>query len=54
MKQVAAMGLDIAKHVFQAHGVDKVGWVVVKRRLRRHEVADSSAIWSPAWGASLM
>ena len=38
MKQVTAVGLDIAKHVFQAHGVDKAGRVAFKPKLRRHEV----------------
>lgn len=32
------IGLDIAKSVFQIHGVDAVGTVVVKRKLRRAEV----------------
>ena len=38
MKQVTTVELDIAKHVFQAHGVDKAGRVAFKRKLRRHEV----------------
>ena len=38
MKQVVAVGLDIAKQVFQAHGVDKAGKTVLRRKLRRHEV----------------
>jgi transposase len=37
--QVATIGLDLAKHVFQVHGVDASGSVVVKRRLKRSEVA---------------
>jgi transposase len=32
------IGLDLAKHWFQVHGVDAAGKVVVKRRLRRTEV----------------
>jgi len=32
------MGLDLAKHWFQVHGVDAAGKIVVKRRLRRAEV----------------
>ena len=43
------MGLDIAKHVFQAHGVDKAGRVVLKRKLRPVRLRDSSATWSHAW-----
>lgn len=32
------IGLDLAKNVFQVHGVDAEGAVVIKRRLRRSEV----------------
>src|SRR3712207_6134333 len=32
------IGLDLAKHVFQVHGIDASGAVVVKRRLRRREL----------------
>jgi transposase len=35
MGQVVVVGLDIAKSVFQVHGVDRDGEVVVRRRLRR-------------------
>src|SRR5579871_1992562 len=35
---VAIVGLDIAKHVFQLHGSDAHGKVVLRRKLRRHEV----------------
>ena len=34
------IGLDIAKNVFQVHGVDETGAVVAKRRLRRPELVD--------------
>lgn len=36
--QVTTIGLDLAKHVFQVHGVDEAGHVVLKRRLRRAQV----------------
>ncbi len=36
--QITTIGLDSAKHVFQAHGVDARGRVVLRRRLRRAEV----------------
>ncbi len=36
---VVTVGLDIAKQIFQAHGVDRTGRVVVRKRLRRTEVA---------------
>jgi transposase len=32
---VSTIGLDIAKSVFQLHGIDAAGEVVVRRRLRR-------------------
>lgn len=36
--QVTTIGLDLAKHWFQVHGVDADEQVVVRRRLRRGEV----------------
>ena len=36
--QVSTIGLDLAKQVFQVHGVDVEGMVVLRRRLRRSEV----------------
>ena len=36
--QVSTIGLDLAKQVFQVHGVDAEGAVVLRRRLRRSEV----------------
>jgi transposase len=36
--QAITIGLDLAKHWFQVHGVDAAGKIVVKRRLRRAEV----------------
>jgi transposase len=38
MDKVITMGLDIAKNVFQLHGVDDAGRVVIARQLRRGEV----------------
>jgi len=38
MKPVAIIGLDIAKTVFQAHGVDAAGQGVVRQRLTRGRV----------------
>ena len=34
------IGLDIAKNVFQAHGVDQNGKVVVRKRLSRTKVVE--------------
>ena len=39
MEKVSTIGLDIAKHVFQVHGVDAEGAVVIRRKLRRDDVA---------------
>ena len=38
MGQVVTIGLDIAKSVFQVHGVDGAGQVVVRRQVRRAEL----------------
>lgn len=37
---IATIGLDLAKHWFQVHGINSAGITVVKRRLRRGEVLD--------------
>src|SRR5580700_7629533 len=36
--QTTTIGLDLAKNVFQVHGVDAAGQVVVRKKLRRSEV----------------
>src|SRR6201994_1658908 len=36
--QVTTIGLDLAKHWFQVHGVDESGAVAIRRKLRRSEV----------------
>ena len=38
--QVSTIGVDLAKNVFQVHGVDNVGKVVITRQLRRKQVID--------------
>ncbi|MCC7105935.1 MAG: IS110 family transposase [Chloroflexi bacterium] len=38
--EITTIGLDIAKRVFQAHGVDAAGCAVLRRRLGRSEVLD--------------
>ena len=38
--QVSAIGVDLAKHVFQVHGVDSVGNVVTTRQLRRKQIIE--------------
>src|SRR5208283_1424822 len=36
--QIAVIGLDLAKNVFQVHGIDDAGQAVLKRKLRRSDV----------------
>ena len=36
--QVSTIGLDLAKKVFQVHGVDAAGKVVMTRQLRRAQM----------------
>jgi len=38
MNEVTTIGLDLAKNVFQVHGVDASGRAVVRRQLRRSQV----------------
>ena len=35
MNKISTIGLDLAKNVFQVHGIDGDGRVVVTRQLRR-------------------
>jgi len=38
MDSVSTIGLDIAKNVFQVHGIDEKDKAVVRRQLRRGQV----------------
>lgn len=38
MQEVAVVGLDLAKNIFQVHGIDAAGVVVVRKQLRRSQV----------------
>jgi len=38
MQTITTIGLDIAKSVFQVHGIDADGNVVVRRQLKRRYV----------------
>ena len=40
VSEVSTIGLDLAKHVFQAHGADASGKVVFRKRLRREKVLE--------------
>ena len=45
--QVTTVGLDLAKHVFQVHGVDRRGRVVLRKRLSRSRLLDFFANLPP-------
>ena len=47
MRTAVTIGLDIAKNVFQAHGVDAEGGVVFRKRLTRAKVTEFFAGLSP-------
>jgi hypothetical protein len=50
--QVTTIGLDLAKNVFQVHGIDAAEKVIVRKQLRRSRVMRSSKRWrraSSAW-----
>ena len=38
--QISTIGIDLAKHVFQIHGVDPDGNVVLRKQLRRAQVLE--------------
>ena len=38
MNEITTIGLDLAKHVFQVHGVDAAGATVLRKQLRRAQV----------------
>lgn len=44
---IATVGLDIPKQIFQVHGVDRRGKVVLRKRLRRSDVATFFASVAP-------
>lgn len=47
MVKATTIGLDIAKQVFQVHGADKAGKAVLRRKLRRSDVAKFFAELAP-------
>jgi transposase len=47
MQTVSTIGLDIAKSVFQIHGVDASGVVVIRRQLKRRYVLAFSEKLAP-------
>ena len=50
MSEITTIGLDLAKHVFQVHGIDAQGTTVLRKRLRRGQVlaffSRIPAVWS--------
>jgi transposase len=50
MQTITTIGLDIAKSVFQVHGVDAGGHVIVRRQLkRRYVLAGLHLVCALAW-----
>lgn len=49
---IIRIGLDTSKHVFQIHGVDENEQVVLRRQIRRSEVAKFFAKQPPTESAS--
>ncbi len=51
MKAITTIGLDIAKSVFQVHGVDAEGNVVLRQQLKRRYVVAlfQNAAIVPSW-----
>ena len=47
MKDISVVGLDLAKQVFQVHGVDTTGRTVLRRTLKRRQVLPFFAQLSP-------
>jgi len=48
MSEIITISLDIAKNVFQVHGIDGSGGIVIRRNLRRGDVAGFFGL-PPAW-----
>ena len=51
MTKISTIGLDLAKNVFQLHGVDASGAVVLKKQLRRGAIEKFLHNCHPAWWA---
>lgn len=52
LARVTRIGLDLAKTVFQVHGVDAKGEVVIARKLRRGTMLEFSAGSRRVWWRS--
>ncbi len=51
MNKISVIGLDLAKNVFQVHGVDSEGEVVVRKQLRRSQLRRFFDTWNRVWWA---
>jgi transposase len=49
MQTVTTIGFDIAKSIFQVHGVDAGGQVVIRRQLKRRSVLAFFQKLPPWW-----
>src|SRR5215831_12218008 len=47
MMEVTTLGIDLAKNLFQLHGVDERGHVVLSRRVKRSQLAEAVASLPP-------
>jgi transposase len=53
METVTTIGLDIAKSVFQVHGIDAEGNVLIRRQLKRRYVLPFFEKLLPGWDRGL-
>ncbi len=37
-KEVSVIGLDLAKNIFQIHGINESGEIVIRKQLKRHQM----------------
>jgi len=49
VKNIAVVGLDLASNVFQVHGVDQLGRPVLRKTVKRAEVANFLAKLTPGF-----
>ena len=49
MNEITTVGLDLAKNVFQVHGVDAEGTTVLRKQLRRAQCWRSSVNYRAVW-----
>ena len=47
MNKITTLGVDLAKNLFQLHGVDRAGKVVLRREVRRAQLMKTIAQLEP-------